>query len=265
MNTSYYNRPESNTYITTQQRFTQHIRDPENQSAPDDIDDSRMKVYRNGIYLNMERMAANFFPVLKSILREEHWQSMIKDYLRDHRAHLPPYLSRLGQEFLHYLEQERDLSNEPDFILELAHYEWIEFSLSIDVRKINDKGINPEGDLLEGIPVLSPLAHPLSYRYPVHTISPNSQPDQEPVERTYIVVCRDRENKVNFIELNSISARLVEKIKQGKNKTGQVMLNEIAQEIPHVNSEVVIQGGTEIMEQLRQKDVILGIKKWGIV
>jgi len=219
-----------------------------------------MEIYRNAIHLNIERVVSNFFPVLKKILPDDQWHAMVRDYFKQHRAYVPPFLPRYGQEFLHYLEHERDLKDDPPFILELAHYEWVEFALSIDTREIGGEGINPKGDLLEGIPVLSPLAVPLCYSYPVHTISPDNQPEEPPEQPTYLIVYRDTHYKVGFMELNQVSAKLLEKILQQKDIAGQILLEEIAEELHHPNVEIVIAGGLDTMKQLHKKDILLGTK-----
>ena len=219
-----------------------------------------MEIYRNSIYLNIERMVSNFFPVLKKIFTDDDWHKMIRDYFKHHRSHVPPYLPRLGLEFLQYLENERNLDNDPPFILELAHYEWVEFALAIDTREIEWKDIDPQGDLLKGIPVLSPLAMPLCYSWPVHTISQENRPEEPPEQPTYLIVYRDTQYKVGFMELNPVSARLLEKILQQKNVAGQILLQEVAEELHHPNTEVVIAGGLDTMKQLREKDILLGTK-----
>lgn len=256
MNLSQYSKP--GTLADTQGVFTRHVRDPENQPAPGDIEDRRMGIYRNSIYLNIERMVSNFFPVLKKVFTEDDWHAMVRDYFRDHRSHVPPYLPRLGHEFLQYLENERDLDGDPPFILELAHYEWIEFALSIDTREIAWEGIDREGDLLDGVPVLNPLAMPLCYTYPVHTIGADNQPQDAPEQPTYLIVYRDRHYKTGFMNLNPVSARLVEKIMQEKHKTGRDLLEEIAEELNHPNADIVVTGGLDTMNQLHAKDILLG-------
>ena len=57
--------------------------------------------------------------------------------------------------------------------LELAHYEWVELALSLDTREIRQDGINPDGDLLSGVPVLNELSWSLVYDYPVQRIGPD--------------------------------------------------------------------------------------------
>ena len=251
------NKPD--TFKELQYQFTQHMRDPENASAPEGIEDRRMAIYRDLLYRNVESFIANSFPVLRKITPDDHWHAMLRDYFKNHQAHTPLF-PKMPQEFLQYLESERVADNDPPFIFELAHYEYAETAVSIDAREINWEEIAPEGDLLEGIPVLNPLAWPLGYRYPVHKISKENLPDKEPAQPTYMVVYRDRNDEVGFVELNPVSARLLDLIQQDKNMSGRALLEAIAKEINHPNPDVVINGGLEIMQDLHVKDILLGTK-----
>ncbi|MEE8264386.1 MAG: putative DNA-binding domain-containing protein [Gammaproteobacteria bacterium] len=248
------------TFIDLQYAFTRYIRDPENQPAPAGVDAQGIEIYRDLVYRNTENMLGNLFPMLRKITLDDRWESMVRGFFRQHQSHNPLF-TNLPQEFLRYLQDERDVDDDPSFITELAHYERVDYAISIDVREIEYEGIDPEGDLLKGIPVLSPLAWSLSYRYPVHTISPKNQPSQPPSDPTYIIVYRDRKYKVGFIELNPVSARLVELIKDDNNVTGGKLLETIADELKHPDPEVVVKGGLEIMETMRKKNVLLGVKK----
>jgi len=241
-----------------QHAFTQHIRDPENNPAPTDIESRRMDIYRELVYSNVENFMANSFPVLRKITPDEQWHAMIRDYLKIHLARTPLF-PKMPQEFLQYLQNERlaQASDYP-FLQELAHYEWLELALSLDAREINWDGIERQGDLLEGIPVLSPLAMPMNYRYPVHRISPEFQPVEPPEQPTYLVVYRGLDYQVGFMELNPVSAKLLELIQKDQDMSGRSLLKNIAIELEHPNPNVVIQGGVEIMQKLRDKYVLLG-------
>ena len=252
------NKPES--FKDIQYRFTQHMRDPDHAPAPEDVEDRRMEIYRGLLYRNVEGFMANSFPVLRKITPDENWHSMLRDYFKNHMARTPLF-PKMPQEFLQYLEYERDNSNDPPYLFELAHYEYAETAVAIDSRELSWKNINESGDLLEGIPVLSPLAWPLSYHYPVHKISKDNLPHEAPAEPTYIVVYRSRDDKVGFAELNPVSARLLELIQQDKNISGRSLLEIIAKELNHPSPEIVINGGLEIMQDLLAKDILLGVKR----
>ena len=171
-------------------------------------------------------------------------------------------LLEMPLEFLQYLENERkEHPEDPPFILELAHYEWIETSVAMDSREIDFNGVNKKGDLLHGIPVLSPLALPFVYTWPVHKISPDYLPTEQPAEPTYIIVYRKTNDEVGFMVLNNVSAKLIEKIQNNTDQTGQDILMAIVNELNHPDPDVVIKGGLEIMQDMHEKDILLGTKK----
>ena len=108
----------------------------------------------------------------------------------------------MPREFLQYLEQERgEVDGDPGFLLELAHYEWVELALSIDEREPDPETVDPEGDLLDGRPAVTPLLWSLTYRYPVHQLSPDYRPETPPDEPTRLLVFRNPAGKVLKAEL----------------------------------------------------------------
>ena len=152
------------------------------------------------------------------------------------------------------------------FLLELAHYEWVELALSIDTREIRQVGINARGDLLSGIPVMNELSWSLAYQYPVHRIGPDNLPVEKPAQPTCLLVYRDRGDSVRFIELNPLAARLVDCLKQNDDKkTGREVLMGIAGEIAHPDPETVVDGGRAILEDMRGRQIVLGTGKAGFI
>ena len=255
------NEDKPRTFTEQQYAFTRHIRDPENQPAPADIEDRRMEIYRGLLYRNVENFIAGSYPVLKKITPEKHWHDMIRDYFMNHQARTPLF-PKMPQEFLQYLENEREAHpGDFPFLKELAHYEWVELGLSMDAREIDTNGIDVEGDLLDGVPVLTPLAWPLCYRFPVHRISPEFLPLEPPEQPTYLIVYRDRRDKVGFMEMNPVAARLIELLQTQAGASGRDILVKIAGELNHPNPDVVINGGKVIMEDMRNRDIILGTRR----
>ena len=243
-----------------QMEFAAHIRDPENHAAPGDIEDRRMKIYRELFFNNIQSLLASNFPVLRTLYDENGWRRLIRDFYSIHRCQTPLF-TEVAKEFLRYLQDEREVQqDDPGFLLELAHYEWVEMALSLDERDPAGLMADPEGDLLEGIPVLSPLAWPLSYRYPVHQIRPGYQPDGAPDTATHILVYRNRQDQVKFMKLNDVSRHLLELLKEHPGATGLELLTQVAATIGHPEPERVIAAGADLLTDLKNKDVLLGTK-----
>lgn len=219
-----------------------------------------MRVYRDLFYKNVEGFVASGFPVLRKLYDDAAWHRLVRDYFARHRSHTP-FFHGIAGEFLHYLQDERgEHPEDPPFLLELAHYEWVELALGISEEEIDFNGVAPGGDLLGGVPVPSPLAWNLAYQYPVHRISPDFRPNEPPAEPTHIVVYRDRQDRVGFLEINAVTARLLQLIEEKPGCTGREQLQAIAEELQHSKPEVVIEGGREMLDGLRRRDIILGTR-----
>lgn len=244
-----------------QYEFTRHVRNPAKHPRPANIEARRMKIYNELLYNNVEDFMANGFPVLRSITSDDKWARMVRDYFEHHKS-TTPLFPEMTREFLKYLENERAAETDDyPFMLELAHYEWVELALSISDQEPDFSNIDEEGDLLESRPVLSPLAWPLSYQYAVHKIGPEYLPDEPEEQPTYLVVYRDKDDEVHFLEINPVTAHLLQQLTEDNNQTSKEILSDIAQQLQHPNPDVVIQGGLQILHDLHTRGVIIGTKK----
>lgn len=240
--------------------FAGHIRDPESVPAPDGIEDRRMAIYRDLFFNNIVTFLSSNFPVLKTLFTKQEWLSLCRDFFTDYRCHTPLF-PEIPREFLRYLQDHRqDHEGDPPFMLELAHYEWVELALELDEAEVDAIAVNPDGDLLNGIPVLTPLARLLSYQYPVHEIREDFQPDTVPDKPTHLLVWRQEDFTVKFMLLNEISLLLLQKLKEEPARTGLELLTDIAGIINHPKPDVVIEGGKALLNELHQKQVILGTR-----
>lgn len=243
-----------------QLRFAAHIRDPDRVEPPAGVEDRRMQVYRELFFNNVAALLAGTFPVLEQILGPDRWRRLVRDFYRDHRCHTPLFLE-VSQEFLAYLGEERPAAaDDPPFLYELAHYEWVELALSVDEASLEEVRVDPEGDPLAGIPVLSPLAWPLAYRYPVHRLAPDFQPAEPAAGQSFYIACRDRSDKVRFMQANAVTLRLVELLRQYPDRTGCAQLDALAGELPQIERATLVAGGATILRDLRANDVVLGTR-----
>jgi len=244
-------------FIQMQYDFAGHIRNPDAVAPPSDVEARRMKIYRDLFYNNVEGFVRGMFPVLHSLYSDDDWHAMVRDFFIKHRCKTPLFLE-IGQEFMAYLTEERELQPcDPPFVQELAHYEWVELALDISEAELPEN-IDPEGDLLAGHPVQSPLAWSLAYQYPVHCIRPDYQPEQPNEHPVYLLVYRNAEFQVKFMEINGVTARLLYLLDEQPELTGRDALLAIADELQHPQPEVVVNGGLETLEHLRRTGVLLG-------
>lgn len=238
----------------TQQAFAAHLRDPDLHPAPGDIDARRMGIYRYLVYNNIESFLANGFPVLRSISDDQYWHAMARDFIRRHVCHSPYFLD-IGKEFLAYLEHERaSVAGDVPFLLELAHYEWVELALDVSTETLSPEQLTAV-DFLEDHFRVSPLAWSLSYHYPVHRICADFQPTEPPQELTFLVVYRNRHDQVRFLEINAVTARLLQLLEEGDYR-GREVFSILSAELGHSDPGQIALAGVGILEKLLGLSII---------
>jgi uncharacterized protein len=110
-------------------------------------------------------------------------------------------------------------------------------------------------DLLLQRPILNSAHLLLEYDYPVHTISKRQKPTEQ--SKTYILMFRNREFKVKFIELNVMTFELLKLIKN-HSLTGRQALTQIAEAIQHPEPETIVHFGEGILKDLMQQEAVIG-------
>ncbi len=243
---------------SVQTAFAAHIRDPHTNVAPADVEDRRMKIYRDLFFNNINKFLSNNFPVLRRLYSDHDWKQLVRDFYSEHRCQTPLF-PELPREFLRYLQDQRqERPGDPPFMLELAHYEWVELALSMHECDLDTVISNPDGDLLKDIPVLSPLAWPLSYRYPVHEIRPGFTPTEPPAQATHILAYRNRSDNVKFMQLNDVTRLLLNLLQEDRGLSGYELLSEVASMIQHPDPDLLIENGERLLQDLLNKDILLG-------
>lgn len=249
--------PNAPKFQSYQFEFARHIRDPKANARPTGVAARRMNVYNDLLYNNLEGFLLACFPVLRSILSDRKWAKLVREFFAEHRCHTP-FFRQIPDEFVQYVQSERGVrAGDPPYLPALAHYEWIELALSVSSKEAELDRIDPHGDLASGRPVLNPVLALLQYAYPVQRIGPHYKPRKPAAQPTYLLVFRDTGFSVRFIELNPVSARLVDLLQSGKLNTEKA-LKKIAQELKHPAPRAVIQGGLEILRDLHAQGAVLG-------
>lgn len=237
-----------------QAAFAAHLRDPQAHAAPPGIDPRRMAVYRELFFNNIAGLLVGNFPVLRRTLGEDAWTGLVRRFYAEHRSHTPLF-PELAREFIRYLES-RAGQDDPPWLVELAHYEWMELAVQIDDSAV--PAHDPGGDLLAGKPVVSPFARALAYRWPVHTIGPGHHPAVAPADPTLLLVRRDREGLVRFAAISPLVYRLLELLAEGT-RSGLSSLQALATEAEVSADAAFIAQGEAMLERMRTEDTLLGI------
>jgi uncharacterized protein len=229
--------------------FTAHIRNPSLHKKPARVADRRMAIYREIVFNNIFGSVSACYPVCKNILGVRAWRKLMRQFFASHQASSPIF-REIPQQFLEFLKSTKDL---PNYLEQLAHYEWVE--LAIGTQLTETLKLSKKTDLLNEKPLLAPAHMLLEYDYAVHKISKRNQPKE--TEKTYLLVFRNTENQVKFIELNTMTFQLLQLIDKN-NMIGKQTLERLAEAIKHPNADILIKFGAEILADLADQGAIIG-------
>lgn len=249
-----------------QREFAAHIRDPRQVRRPKGVPARRMKVYNELLRNNLEGFLLSCFPVSRKILGKRRWARLVTAFFREHACHTP-FFRQIPEEFLNYLQAKSSVpgglpEDLPEFLSELAHYEWVELELDTSDRDANlpahDLAHHAVGDLLTGRPVLNPVLRVLAYRWPVHRLSQRFKPRQPPAESTFMLAYRDAGFEVRFVLLNAASARLLTLFQENPAATGQQVIALLAQELG-MAPDVLSNFALPLVQDLLEQGALLGV------
>jgi hypothetical protein len=236
--------------------FTARLRDPKNQPLLAGVPHDCMAVYEEIVFNNLFESVSACFPVASKVLGKRKWLKLTQAFMRDYSASSPLF-RKIPEHFLQFLNNaDPELQALlPPYLNSLCHYEWIELFVASSpyTTKLND--IEPDGDLGNNKPVFAPTMQLLNYDYAVHKISPRHKPKQP--ESTQLLVFLNTEDQVKFIQLNSVTYRLISLL-QDAPVTGRQALTLVAKELQHPQPERIIEFGLSILEDLQRQGVIIG-------
>jgi uncharacterized protein len=232
-----------------QLEFTAHIRNPSANKKPAKVKDARIAVYREIVFNNMFGSVSACFPVCKSILNAREWKKLVREFFAQHQASTPIF-REIPQQFLEFL---KTVENLPEYFQALAHYEWVELAVASQLTETIK--LSKKTDFLNEKPVLAPAHMLLKYDFAVHKISKKYLP--KTAESTHLLVFRNTENQVKFIELNPMTFELLCLI-DDNGMAGEQALVQLAEHIKHQDTDAIIQFGGGILADLARQQAIIG-------
>jgi len=236
--------------------FARHLRDPSTNPPPAGIEDRRLAIYRELFYNNVEGLLAGNFPVIRKTLDDPDWHGLVHAFHAGHRCHTPLF-TEIGREFIRFLET-RAAGIDAPWLAELAHYEWVELALQIADDEVTEH--DPGGDLLAGVPFVSPMARALAYRWPVPLIGPGYRPDTIPEQPTLLLVRRDMRGDVRFAEISPLVYRMLQLLAETSERSGRETLFALSLEAVANDVQQFMEDGATMLQRLRDEGTILGTR-----
>lgn len=240
----------------TQAAFSAYIRHPQLTELPPGASRERMAVYRELFLNTIDGLLSHGFPVLNQVLGETAWRALVSDFYARHRCQTPLFIE-LAEEFLQYLaEQRAPDANDPPFLAELAHYEWVELALATAQDPEEAPAMATADVALDHAFGLIETAWPLAYRFPVHRIGAQFIPTEAPAQATFLLVYRDTDDQVHFVENNAVTHRLLQELRDHALIRGDVLIAQLAAELGLADPAVLLGHGLETLRNLARRGIL---------
>lgn len=239
----------------SQQAFINHIKDPKKHPQIKGIEDRRMKIYRDLFFNNILGFVSGSFPVLHSLYQEADWQQLVRQFFIKHDCH-SPYFVDISSAFIEFLSEQYTLQkNDHPFMLELAHYEWVELEISIRKQQHHYERLTLE-QLADAPLVVGELAWPLSYSFAVHQISDENIPEQPVEGGVHLIVYRDEDDDVQFMQINGVTALLMQILTQNPGVNMAQINATLGEALPQFDSHVLQAGAIDMVQKMADKGII---------
>ncbi|MDI9348037.1 MAG: putative DNA-binding domain-containing protein [Methylacidiphilales bacterium] len=154
-------------FAILQRNIARYLRTKNTKGIPKKLLGERLEIYRELVVSNIESFIDTRFPICASMLGNKKWRSLVLSFIAEHPIS-SPYFHQIPTEFLLYLNKQ-PLKQLPPYLLELAHYEWVE--LAILTSKNTPLPAFKKKIKLDKPVVLVPISQIYLYRFPVHTFT----------------------------------------------------------------------------------------------
>jgi len=246
--------------LELQQRFAGHLRDPDNNPPPEGIEERRLAIYRRLFFNNLSNLFARNFPVIRKLFGDDAWRALIRAFMVNHRSHTPMF-TEIGSEFVAFLVERRDHAiDQRPWLPDLAHWEYLETCVRLDAAElpppIDTPAPEPERLLPQRLLINTTLKI-AQYQWPVQRISPDFQP--EAPEPTLLAVYRRSNDRVAFMQINSMTAMLLQALDGDDAPPLQAVLDDLATRIDQP-AETIVQAALPLLATLVERELILGTR-----
>lgn len=233
-----------------QQALAEGVRAPAPGGLPVPCPPDRLALYRRLVFNNLAGFLENAFPRVRHALEQERWESLLRRFLAEHACRAPCFHDIPG-EFLQWLPESAADWQDLPWLAELAHFEWAQ--LAADIADGEYPAVR-RADWTEGIPVVSPFAWLLAYRWTVHR-----QGDMA-YEPTVLLISRSLRHDVELLLLSPAGAALASRLLDNPDGMhGARILQALAHELGRDAADLRVEV-EPLIGRLRERDILLGIR-----
>lgn len=238
---------------TTLHAFATAIRDPASKISLA-IAPERLQVYQQLFFNNIKNFIDNAFPVLHSLYSADAWLVLQQQFFKLH-ACTSPYFVDIAEQFVHFVQSYPLTAEDPVFLAELAHYEWVE--LYIGTKKISAMPTFLTQQEVSTQPLaLSELTLLAAYHYPVQHISQAYQPTTTGELQCFLIY-RNPQDEVIFVNLNHASLVLLHQLQEHPAQTFPTLIHHISPLLPQYTAEQLTSAALPLLQNWAAQGAIV--------
>jgi hypothetical protein len=230
-----------------QQQYALYLRDPKRLDRPQGVPARESKIYEELLFNNICGFIDACFPVAKSLFTDKRWLTLCRGFFRDWSSHTP-YFSKIPEQFVKYIQAKHKALRVPAYLPDLLHYEWLE--LEVETSIDNNSGATSSRRLM-----LNPSVRYARYQWPVHQISKTFKPRK--TVPTVLLVHRDSQDAVKFLEINEMTAQLLDILAAGA-KTANEAIKHLAKGLGYASPDPLLIHGHALLADLLKQEILQG-------
>jgi len=77
---------EEQDFLSAQKAFSAYLRDPQNQPKPEGLNERRVAVYENAVFVNIAQFLRDNFTRVKEFFDIQSWDEFVRAYIVRHRS-----------------------------------------------------------------------------------------------------------------------------------------------------------------------------------
>ncbi|MXR67618.1 DUF2063 domain-containing protein [Shewanella sp. JBTF-M18] len=245
-------------FTQVQQSFIDYIKDPSS-PLPQGTDARRMGIYRELFFNNVKGFVASGFPVLCSLYDEDAREALVQQFFVTHDCQTPIFIE-IAQEFLLFLQNEYQLSEQdPIFMLELAHYEWLELVVATAPDNRQSQPLDEQS--LEKAPLaLSLAARVAQYYFEVQRISSDYRPEAPSEQPNFFCIYRDADDEVCFLQLNPLAAQVLAYIGQQDGVDFTALCDWLEALYRQMPRQQLVEGCRQLLADMAQRGIVIATR-----
>jgi hypothetical protein len=206
--------------------------------------------YRRLVSNIINNSLSNAYPITKGLLNKEEWQELVYNFFLEHNSSDPQIWSFPYQLYEYVINSNYKEKINRDYLDDLLYFEWVEMEVSAMEDIIIPEYKNEIN--IDSITILNPYIKLFSSKFPVFH---KDIKIEDMSEGNYFAICyRNIDDfKVNFIEIDAISAIFVEKLIENQN-----ILDSINYCSELINMNLEYENFEFLINELHKKQIILG-------